>query len=251
MISSTTTPAGLKQVEAAESASTTKAGMNATANVAVARGGVAYDGQNTSGERESLERTYDPLWTNALTLLNMLDERGMIHDGLDGARIGQFVKVSGTLAVTDLTLWKGLWSLPALKEVLAEDAAARQAATSSPTPLPQNRHDRRRDKAGKAQSAPTTVLEHQMEGALALVGMLPHTIQARLTTNDATSVWCSLREDGLVVSASDLTLKHGATVPGQWTVVGVLDAFPEQDASGNITLAGYEAAISATVSEPV
>lgn len=62
--------------------------------------------------------------------------------------------------------------------------------------------------------------------------MLPHTIQARLIVNRDESVWCSLREEGLVISASDLTLKHGVTVSGQWTMVGVLDALPEAGASG-------------------
>lgn len=55
-------------------------------------------------------------------------------------------------------------------------------------------------------------------------------------------MWCSLREDGLVVSASDLTLKHGVTVSGRWNMLGVLDALPEIDAAGNLTAEAVEAA---------
>lgn len=217
-----------------------KSSANLSGNVAIARGGAAMEDQRTALERESLERTYDPLWTNARALLDMLDERGMICDGLQSARIGHFVKVSGLLAVTDLTLWKGLWSLPALKEVISENAAAEQKASHqlALAQLP-NRGERRRAQATKPSFVPKSPMEHQIEAGLALVGMLPHTIQARLASGEGTA-WCSLRDDGLVVSASDLTLKHGITVAGKWTMVGVLDALPELDAAGNPTNAVIE-----------
>lgn len=217
----------LKQTETAESGSGMKSSAHASGSVAIARGGAGFEDQRTATERESLERTYDPLWTNALALLDMLDQRSLIQDGLLAARIGQFVKVSGALTVTDLTLWKGLWSMPALKEVLADSASG---DAMKPT---LNREQRRKSEAtNKGKTQPKTPLEHSMEAGLALVGMLPHTIQARLTTDSVEMVWCSLKEEGLVVSASDLTLKHGLTVSGVWTMVGVLDALPEVDING-------------------
>lgn len=223
----------LKQTESAESGSGMKSSANVSGNVVVARGGAAIEDQRTAAERESLERTYDPLWTNSLTLLDMLDERGMIRSGLNSARIGQFVKLSGSLAVTDLTLWKGLWSLPALRELITEDTTAERKAALA------NRDERRRTRGIKTSAPQKSVLEHQADAGLALVGMLPHTIQARLASTEGTA-WCSLREDGLVVSASDLTLKHGVTVAGRWTMVGVLDALPEMDAAGIPTGAAIE-----------
>lgn len=225
----------LKQTETAESGSGMKSSANVTGNVVVARGGAAIEDQQTAAERETLERTYDPLWTNARALLDMLDERGMIQAGVNSARIGQFVKVTGHLAITDLTLWKGLWSLPALKEVISENAAAEHQAAQAVVPSQsQNRRARRQANATKSSVAPKSAFEHQIEAGLALVGMLPHTIQARLASKEGT-VWCSLKEDGLVVSASDLTLKHGITVAGLWTMVGVLDALPEIDTEGEPT----------------
>ena len=85
----------VKHTENATSASGMKFSAHAGAGVSLARGGGAFEDQRTAGEQQSAERTYDPLWTNALALLDMLDERGMIRDGLESARIGQFVKVSG------------------------------------------------------------------------------------------------------------------------------------------------------------
>jgi len=220
----------LKQTETAESGSGMKSSAHASGNIAIARGGAGFEDQRTAVERESLERTYDPLWTNALALLDMLSERNMIQDGLSAARIGQFVRISGTLTVTDLTLWRGLWSMPALKEALSESA---NAGAEVPTPSREERRKQEVVNRGKAPSKST--LEQSMEAGLALVGMLPHTIQARLTADSLEMVWCSLKEDGLVVSASDLTLKHGLTVSGVWTMVGVLDALPEVDVDGHPT----------------
>ena len=208
-------------------------------------------GLNVSAERgpekggfEGSERVYDPLWANARTLLDFLYERDMVRRELEGARIGQFVLASGPLTVMDLTLWQGLWSLPALREALSESVTEQQQETArgGQTP-PQNRAERRRGRASTAAQTPAkSTMEHQLEGGLALIGMLPHTIQARLRDDSGAAVWCSLREDGLVVSASDLTLKHGVTVSGRWNMLGVLDAMPEIDAAGEVTPSGIEAA---------
>jgi len=233
-------PAGhltsLKQIEAVETGSGMDFNASTSGTIAIARAGAALQDRRTASERESLERTYDPLWTNALSLLDMLDERQMIHDGLVGARIGQFVKISGSLTVTDLTLWKGLWSMPALKEVMSDSVTPDTSSQQQ-----RNRAGRRKHEATRSAPNQKTTLEHQMDAALGLIGMLPHTIQARIITDDGTSAWCSLREDGLVVSASDLTLKHGTTVSGRWTMVGVLDALAEIGPDGLATQSALDA----------
>ena len=188
------------------------------------------------GGFEASERVYDPLWTNARTLLDFLAERDLVRRNLKEARIGQFVLASGPLSVMDFTLWKGIWTLPALKNAMREGFG--QQTSSQPE---QNRANRRRDrgKTSSDTSSPKSVLENQLESAFSLLGMLPHTVQARLRVNGDEVVWCSLREDGLVVSASDLTLKHGATVSGRWNMLGVLDALPDGNEADKST--GLEA----------
>ena len=126
------------------------------------------------------------------------------------------------MSVTDLTLWKGIWAFPALQEVLKSGMMASQADGGSAPSI--NRAERRKQ-AAQAKPTPNPV-KAQAEAALTLVGMLPHTIQAVIQQDSGSAVWRSLREDGLIVSASDLTLKHGVTVSGVWTVVGELDALP-------------------------
>jgi hypothetical protein len=58
------------------------------------------------------------------------------------------------------------------------------------------------------------------------LSILPHTIQTAISGTEG-NVWGILRDDNLVGPSSDLMLKHGATIQGEWNVVGVIDALPE------------------------
>jgi hypothetical protein len=39
-------------------------------------------------------------------------------------------------------------------------------------------------------------------------------------------VWSTLNPSSLLVSAADIALKHGVALPGQWYMLGLLDAHP-------------------------
>jgi hypothetical protein len=53
---------------------------------------------------ESSERIYDPLWSNARTLLDYLEAANLIGRDLATARIGQFVIASGDLTVLNTSM---------------------------------------------------------------------------------------------------------------------------------------------------
>ena len=53
-------------------------------------------------------------------------------------------------------------------------------------------------------------------------------------------VWTSLKEDALIVSAADLTLKHGTAIAGTWNMLGILDALPDHNAAGELTVSGED-----------
>jgi hypothetical protein len=77
-----------------------------------------------------------------------------------------------------------------------------------------------------------------------LLSVLPHSTQAQILT-DRTGVWCSLASESLVGLSTDLVLKHGSHVPGEWSALGVLDAQPDfgSNPSNPTTLSGVEQAI--------
>jgi hypothetical protein len=176
-----------------------------------------------SGASEGSERVYDPLWTNARALLDYLQEREMVQRNLAEVRIGQFVLVSGTLAVLDLPMLQQLWEVPIVQATIKSGVPA--AAPQLQTGQPRNRSDRRRD--NRKPTVHPTIAEDPVGFMIGLIKYLPHLIQARLKTNDNIAIWCSLREESLVVSSADLVLKHGTVLTGTWTIVGILDAMPE------------------------
>ena len=164
---------------------------------------------------ETSERAYDPLWTNARTLLDYLGERDMIRRDIWGARIGQFVLAKGNLLVLDLAMLKSARERPNIQ---------RAVMAGSSQPVQPNRAGRRRQQAqGQARGMPS-----EAEMVIEMLSIFPHSVQAHLIGENFRA-WCSLGEDSLVGLSSDLVLKHGSFVPGEWAVLGILDAFPRSD----------------------
>ena len=209
---------GLKQTEAAESGSVGKVGGGIGASAYFLRGNATLDDQSSLGEKQSLERTYDPLWTNALTLLDSLSERGMIQRNLIDARIGQFVLVTGNLIVIDLSMFKSAWNNPIIGNIIRAGAVTPQVATVA--------KNQRRPDRGRSSTASIPTPSEPVDVALALMTMLPHSLQCRLVS-DTANVWCSIDEEFVVGKASDVILKHGSLLQGQWSILGILDAFPD------------------------
>ena len=200
------------------------------------------------GGYEASDRVYDPLWTNALALLDFLETRELIVRDIGAARIGQFVLVTGRLAILDLKLFRGLWDMPAVR-----DAIKRGLPENQPPSNLQNRADRRRANSARPHAPEEkSQAEKAMDAGLSIVGMLPHVVQARMMPREGGAVWASLTEDGLVVSAADIVLKHGTAVAGEWSALGVLDAMPDADADGNMTDAGRDSTLAmlATADNP-
>lgn len=210
---------GVKSQESVGRASSTKASASAGIDLAtLAKGGMAVDGTVTDDERDAAERTYDPLWRNAKTLLDYLAERELIVRGLADARMGQFVLVTGDFAAFDVGILREAWKLPTIKKAILESAnnADEKQAVG-------NRHERRKQ---NIKSSPKGSSE--AEAALELIPLLPHSVQGTIRAGDTTT-WFNLREDSMVISSSELLLKHGIGVAGVWSVLGILDAMPQLD----------------------
>lgn len=199
-------------------------------------------GENAQeSESAASESQYDPLWKNAISFLNFLEDRGLLGRSLNVARISQFVLASGDLEVVDLTMIKEMWSLPSVAQMVAGD---HQPAT-------QNRQQRR----AAARSEGPSALPIEQQFGFDLLKLIPHSVQATVRS-DEWRVWSSLRQDSMIVSPSDLFLKHGKRIPGRWNMVGIVDALPsdeeevasapsEQDATVNFLMSGAGAALDA------
>ncbi|MCQ8873602.1 hypothetical protein NP945_17350 [Mesorhizobium sp. LMG17149] len=158
------------------------------------------------------QRVYDPTWANARTFLDYLSERSLISRDMTTAGIGQFVITTGSLSISDLQLIEKIWGLPTV-----------QKAMEAGNPQPKNNAERRR------MENDVNSPQHALKLFQDLIGVLPHTTQATLTGNVET--WCSLSQSAMSVSSSDIILKHGIQIPGEWNILGVLDARPDEPAA--------------------
>lgn len=143
--------------------------------------------------------------------------------------------MSGSLSVVDLSVLQKLWTVPAVKKLV-------QAGMEEDTAPQQNRAERRRAPKKGGDNSATDV----MDLFIPLMSALPHSVQARLRTAEHDSVWCSLQENNMITPSSELLLKHGANVSGEWSMLGVLDALPagEEDNDLHQTLSTLELASS-------
>lgn len=191
----------------------------------VARG----EGEHSTSVEESDfragHRRYDPVWTNARTFLDFLDERDLIKRDISSSNMGQFVLCSGTLSVSDLQLMERAWKLKSVQSLIKQ---GQRGSTG-------NRNIRRgRGKSGSANPEIDLVLE--------LLSIMPHTIQAKLS--GVANVWCSLDQEAMSTVVSDIPLKHGVVIPGEWHALGILDARPgistpsDPDMSDGVEIAG-------------
>lgn len=181
---------------------------SSTKNVVAGRAGIlplgslAGSGETAASEsaNEALTTTYDPLWQNALALLDYLHQRKLIQRDVAQARIGQFVLIQGDLDVVNLGTLGQAWGESAFKKL------ALSASGVGPG-----------RKKGQQRA--------ETEAGISFIKVLPHSIQA--TLRGTISVWCCLQSAGMVTPADDLLLKHGVTVQGNWSLLGILDAGPD------------------------
>ena len=194
-------PQSLSRSESTAETSSTKNVVAGKAGL-LPLGSLAGSGETAESEsaNEALTTTYDPLWQNALALLDYLQQRKLIQRDVAQARIGQFVLIQGDLDVVDLGTLGRAWSESPFKKLAL--------AASGVGPGTRKGQQRTETEAG-----------------LSFIKLLPHSIQA--TLRGTISVWCCLQSAGMVTPADDLLLKHGVTVQGRWSLLGILDAGPD------------------------
>jgi hypothetical protein len=179
------------------------------------------------GGGEALERVYDPFWANARELLDALTVNNMIRRDIDAAPLGSMVLVSGPLNIIDLGMMKDAWKVDEIKRTAQAGGTAEQVLAE------QRNRDSRRSQYGKNRNKPKDGPPTESELTIAFLQLLPHSLTALLHGGDG-SMWCSLKEEHLVGAGSDLVLKHGLTVPGEWNMVGLLDAKPDIESLADI-----------------
>jgi hypothetical protein len=187
-----------------------------------AEGSLTFGRDPSQSGSEGQERVYDPLWTNARTLLDYLDERQLIQRDVTSGRLGQFVIASGELSILNAALLPKIWEATGVRDVTVRQSVenARIQFNANPQYAALKGSDRAR-----AEKAMLKAAEVNTQGGMDILPLFPHSAQCTIKGANF-SVWSSLSADGMVGTVADLSLKHGTDIPGEWHLLGVLDALP-------------------------
>ncbi|MFC5741610.1 DUF6414 family protein [Dyella tabacisoli] len=168
--------------------------------IASAEGGV------TDGASEGLERQFDSSFLLPINALTILQQTGRIKDESQ-LTLGSIVQISGKVNLRDLDLIKRLWD-PFTKTII-----------------------------GNAPSHKKAKVKHEIDIAGSVLKEIPPTVQVKLrtATND---FWGMLNDSDPTFSSHFIALKHGGTLQGEWYIVGILDALPDQAPSESDEMSG-------------
>lgn len=119
--------------------------------------------------------------------------------------MGQLLLCSGTITFQDLRMMRNLWD-PVMKFTI---------------------HSETNRSVSKNKTKEAEMIK-------SIISALPHALLITLISEDK-SLWSSLEEEHLKINSDDITLKHGANFAGQWHVLGILDAKPDDEIAQAIT----------------
>lgn len=161
--------------------------------------GAEFSGADAT--QSAVERQYDAAWHLPLNLLKELNERGYVEPDITAARLGQIVHFKGKLQVIDLRMVQRMWE--PLVEIQSLELPVQTAS----------------QRKGKAEQT------RKQKHVVKILENMPHTLQMR-GFNDENQVWSTLVPEHLSINPADLSFKHGVSIPGEWSMIAVLDAHP-------------------------
>ncbi|MFK5596505.1 hypothetical protein ACFZ8E_05805 [Methylobacterium sp. HMF5984] len=197
----------VKAIESVGSAQTVKGAALGTLGLPAVMGlSAALDTSTTDDTKDVEEHTFDPLWSNARLLLDYLASGNHISRNAWNANLGSFVQITGSILICDLQNIKTILSNPILKREISDEWL----------------------KSNGAKKGSPEAKNHQR--GLELMQSMPPAIQMHVlsTENDINvNAWATISHESLTTTPTDLMLKHGIVLRGLWTVIGILDAFPD------------------------
>ncbi|HHD7737804.1 MULTISPECIES: DUF6414 family protein [Providencia] len=205
----------LKKINGEKSAETTEKKMEGKGNLGVAAGAVASSHKTTEDASELIESMHDVSWSSPMQLLDVLSELNIIHRGTDGANIGSVILARGGIRIFDVI------SLRKAIPVLGALAGFQQNNSNLPP------------KAKKAKRSKVDIHDIEIEAGVTigmmsgLLDLVDDSLQVDLFEHNGNQTWMTLSSSGMTINSSDLALKYGSQIPGEWYVIGIVDALPD------------------------
>jgi hypothetical protein len=172
-------------------------------------------GPDEAGSSNS-QHSYDPFWANARKFIDVVTERNLINEDITNCSLGQFVFAKGFLSIKDITMLKEAWKFPSVRKLM-------QAGAST---------GKKKSLMSKAEKEAQKAHDDTMNTLLDLLQIFPHSVHAQMITSDEDSpnmIWCTLKEEHLVIPAADIAMTYGKMMTGEWSIIGILSAYPDYE----------------------
>lgn len=174
-------------------------GIDSQMRVGLGIGGV----QNTdkASTSNSLERSFDASWSSLVGAIHKLDEMDYISSSIAETQLGGLTRVAGKLEIFDIRMLRAMW--PFIAKQISKSATGNMQAKQ--------------------------LAKKEAEEMADLLAKLPHVIQMSIYGSIYGGAWATLDPQYMTLNTDDFAFKHGSSIAGEWHVIGVLDAKPDQD----------------------
>lgn len=180
-------------------------------DVKLAKAGISIEEAITHTQ----EKLFDASWALPINLLDKLSEDGFIHKGIDGARLGNNVIITGDIRFFDISFIKK--SIPFMGKVMLSQMPISKGA-----------------KKVKFEDIP--IAENLTLGLMeGLFDVIPDSLQVDFMDDYGNNIWMTISRDNFTINPDDMMLKYGGEIPGEWHVLGLVDALPDTEQTSQAT----------------
>lgn len=158
----------------------------------------------------SQERFFDSSWSLPLNLLDKLFEAGKMKSNLIDAKLGDIVLIKGMMKVFDAQMVH--LCMPIVKKIKINELKNEKNA-SLKTKLKKELSD--------------------LENAEELMKILPENTHIDFADSCGHCSWMSVDPLNLTTTLSDISLKYGHFIPGEWNILCIVDAYADDSKTDN------------------
>lgn len=148
---------------------------------------------------------FDATWSVPLEVLARLKSLSLVKESIRDAGLGSIILEDCFIRVIDFSSMEDLFE-PAMRAFVA---------------------------SGQAETP--AIPAEQLAIIAEVLRAMPRAIHAHFLTNSG-FLWSSLQSSGLTIPVTDLTLKYGGTVSGQWRLLYLVDAWADSGNPPDVTL---------------
>ncbi|MCJ7926482.1 MAG: hypothetical protein MUW55_11215 [Pantoea vagans] len=156
---------------------------------------------------QTQEKSFDASWSLPINLLDKLSELDLIKKGVENQKLGRIVLVRGKMRLFDISFFQK--SLPFVSNLMLNELKGKPNA--------------RKTKPEDIELAPGMtfgLISH-------LLDVVPNTLQIDFMDDHGNNIWMTIDRENFTVNPDDLSLKYGGGIPGEWFVLGLIDALPD------------------------